>query len=101
MKITEITNPIAVRTLCAGSDDVVVTIGKPETFEDSDDHFCPYAIDFLGKKKVSYAVGADAVQALQLAMRKIGFDLAYLKTPSSEPVTWLSDSPGDTGFPAD
>ena len=101
MKITEITDPIATRTLTAGSDDVVVTIGKPEPFEDGDDYYCPYAIDCLGKKKLSYAGGVDAVQALQLAMKKIGVDLAYLKTPSNEPVTWMSDSPGDTGFAAD
>jgi len=101
MKITEIVNPIATRTLSAGSDDVVVTIGKPELFKDGNDYYCPYAIDFLGKKKMSYAGGADAVQAIQLAMQKIGVDLAYLKTPSNEPISWIGGGPGDTGFPAE
>ncbi|ANO52664.1 DUF6968 family protein [Woeseia oceani] len=101
MKITEISKPIATRKLSVGSEAVVVTIGKPELFEDGNDYYCPYAIDFLGKKKMSYAGGADAVQAIQLAMQKIGVDLAYLKTPSNERVTWMSDSPGETGFPAE
>lgn len=87
------------RKLTAGNDVVTVTIGKPALFEDGDDYYCPYAIEFLGKRKVSYAGGIDGIQAIQLAMNKIGVDLAYLKMPSNEPVTWMSDTPGDTGFP--
>jgi hypothetical protein len=99
MELKDISEPIAVRRLTAGNDEVIVTIGKPALFEDGNDYYCPYAVDFMGKRKVKYAGGADAVQALQLAMEKIGVDLAHLKTPSSSPVTWMEDTPGDTGFP--
>lgn len=98
MELKEIRQPIAVRSLKAGAEPVVVTIGKPEPFEDGGDFYCPYSIEFLGKKKVSYAGGMDAVQALQLTMKKIGVDLAHLKTPADSPVTWL-DELGETGFP--
>ncbi|MEM8560947.1 MAG: hypothetical protein AAGF57_01870 [Pseudomonadota bacterium] len=50
---------------------------------------------------MSYAVGSDAVQAIQLAMKKIGIDLGSLETPSNTPVTWVSDGPCDTGLPSE
>lgn len=99
MQIKDISEPIATRRLTAGKDVVTVTIGKPALFEDGGDFYCPYAIDFLGKRKISYAGGIDAVQALQLTLKKIGVDLTHLTTPSNEPVTWLEDTPGETGFP--
>jgi hypothetical protein len=71
--IREIGEPIAERKLIMGSDEVVVTIGKPRPFDDDEDYFCPYSIEHAGQKKVSYAGGMDAVQALQLAMKKIGY----------------------------
>ena len=98
MELNEIKHVIAVRKLKAGDEPIVVTIGRPEPFEGGDDFYCPYSIEFLGKKKVSYAGGMDAVQALQLTMKKIGVDLSHLKTPPDKPATWL-DEPGQTGFP--
>lgn len=98
MDIHEIGESIAERTLVMGTDEVVVTIGKPQPFDDGEDYFCPYSIAHAGQKKVSYAGGMDAVQALQLTMKKIGTDLAHLAKTQGVPISWLPDTPGDTGF---
>lgn len=99
MKFNDITEPIAQRVLMAGSDPVLVTIGKPVPTEDMEDYYCPFSIEFLGKKKISYAVGIDSVQALQLALQKIGVELDYLSMKRRVTISWLSDTPGETGFP--
>ena len=98
MDILEIGESIAERTLVMGAEEVVVTIGKPQPFDDGEDCFCPYSIEYAGQKKVSYAGGIDAVQALQLSMKKIGNDLAHLAKTQGVPIAWLPDAPGDTGF---
>lgn len=99
MDIGDIGEPIADRKLVMGADEVVVTIGKPQLFDDGQDYYCPYSIEHAGQRKVSYAGGMDAVQALQLAMKKIGVDLGYLAKTRGVPIAWLPDTPGDTGFP--
>ena len=98
MDILEIGESIAERTLVMGAEEVVVTIGKPRPFDDGEDYFCPYSIEYAGQKKVSYAGGMDAVQALQLTMKKIGADLSHLAKTQGVLIAWLPDSPGDTGF---
>ena len=98
MNIREVAEPIASRQLMMGTEPVVVSIGKPEPFDDNADFFCPYSIEYAGKRKVSYAGGMDAVQALQLAIKKIGSDLAYLAKTEGVPIGWLQDTPGETGF---
>ena len=98
METYELGEPIAERTLVMGADEVIVTIGKPRLFNDGADYFCPYLIAHLDQKKMSYAGGVDAVQALQLAMKKIGVELAHLAKTQNVPITWLPDTPGDTGF---
>lgn len=100
MDIHEIGEPIAERMLVIGTEEIVVIIGKPQPFDDGEDYFCPYSIEHTEQKKVSYAGGMDAVQALQLAMKKIGADLAHLAKTRGVPIAWLPDMPGDTGFPA-
>jgi len=100
VKIESIGEPIAQRTLTADKASVVVTIGKPLLYEGGPDYYCPYSIECLGEKKLSYAAGADAVQALQLAMKKIGVDLESLSRKRGVQISWFPDTPGDTGFPA-
>lgn len=99
MDIHEVSEPIAKRTLMMGAEEVIVTIGKPQLFDDGEDYFCPYSIEYAGQKRVSYAGGMDAVQALQLAMKKVGTDLAHIARSQGIPISWLPDTPGDTGFP--
>jgi hypothetical protein len=98
MNIYEVSESIAERKLVMGAVEVIVTIGKPQPFDDDEDYFCPYSIEYAEQKKVSYAGGMDAVQALQLTMKKIGADLANLAKTQGVPITWLPDAPGDTGF---
>ena len=100
MKIEKISEPIATRILTAGSDNVTVVIGKPEKFRDGSDYYCPYSIEYRNKAKFSYAGGMDSVQALQLAMRKVGADLIHMGTTTGTAFSWLSDTTGDTGFPS-
>ncbi len=101
MDVHDIGQPIAERRLLMGKQEIVVNIGKPQLFENGEDYYCPYSIERAGQKKMSYAGGVDAVQALQLAMRKIGVDLAYFEKKSGVPITWLPDTQGGTGFPND
>jgi hypothetical protein len=98
MDIHKIVEPIAERILMMGAEKVVVTIGKPQLFDGDEDYFCPYSIEYAGRKNVSYAGGMDAVQALQLTMKKISTDLACLAKSRCISVTWLQDTLGDTGF---
>lgn len=100
MVVNEIGEVIADRRLSIGKEELVVTIGKPQLFEDGADYYCPYAIEGAGKKEVGYAGGVDAVQALQLALKRIGVDLAQLAAKRGMPITWFPDTPGDTGFPS-
>ena len=99
MEIHDIGQAIAVRKLEMGTEDVIVVIGRPQPFDDEQDFYCPYSIEWGGQKKLSYAAGMDAVQALQLAMKKIGSDLAHLSKSRGTSIAWLSDTPNDTGFP--
>jgi len=99
MEIQEIKEPVAQRELTAGTETVLVTIGKPTLFDDGGDYYCPYSIEIGDKKKLSYAGGVDSVQAIQLAMKKIGVDLAHLGRKHNTPITWLPDTPDETGFP--
>ncbi|MEX2500548.1 MAG: hypothetical protein WD397_16915 [Wenzhouxiangellaceae bacterium] len=98
MKITHIEEPIAFRKLLAGDGNVFVAIGKPALFDDEQDYYCPYCIEYQETKKFSYAGGADSVQALQLAMKKIAVDLADLSKKRRVEISWFSDMPGETGF---
>lgn len=70
VKIESIGEPIAQRTLTADKAPILVTIGKPLLYEGGPDYYCPYSIECFGEKKLSYGAGADAIQALQLAMKK-------------------------------
>jgi hypothetical protein len=96
-KPSEIQEPIAQRTLATGDLIIVVTIGTPR--EDEGDYRCWYSLDIGQRRKLSYAMGADAVQALQLAMLKISTDLLALGKELGVSVTWLDGSPGG-GFVA-
>jgi hypothetical protein len=60
---------IARRQLClVGSDgsesEVIVSIGRPQPFEDLKDYWVPYKISGGGIDKEFYAGGVDAIQAL-------------------------------------
>jgi len=100
-KLPNVAQPIAKRKLVMGDREVHVVIGKPQRSENGSDLYCPYLIEVEHKerKRESCAYGLDAVQALQLALKKIGIDLAYLARSENIPISWLPDDEGKTGFP--
>jgi hypothetical protein len=80
---------------------VVVRIGKPVFVARDGGHWnTPYEIDGLesaGHLYASSAFGEDAVQALVLALEKIGAELAFYAQRHGT-LSWLG-LPGDHGFP--
>ena len=99
MRPNHIKDPIALRVLAFGDKTIEVRIDKPVPYEDGNDFLCAYAIKIGEQQTISAASGMDAVQALQLAMKKIAVDLRYMSETSGVPISWIPDTPGDTGFP--
>jgi hypothetical protein len=101
MKIDKIKDVIAERRFQKiGSPDlVVVRIGKPEKFPESDDFYCPYEIIGIGKEGIRYAGGVDTAQALLLAFKMIGADLYTSKEVTPGGLVWEGSKKGDLGFP--
>jgi hypothetical protein len=98
MKLTDVGTVIATRelSLSAGKP-VTVLIGKPEKFCDSDDYYCPYQILGFGNQRVRYAGGSDAVQALELTLKKIGADLYTSREAQAGKLSWHGEK--NLGFP--
>jgi hypothetical protein len=93
---------IAIRKLILETADgrrseITVSVGKPERMPDSDDYYCPVQLIGLGDEKVRFAAGADAVQALQLAMQLIGIELYIKHKDVVKQLTWEGNE--DLGFP--
>ena len=101
MKIDKIKDVIAERRFkkTGSSDLVVVRIGKPEKFTESEDFYCPYEIIGVGKGKIRYAGGVDSAQALLLALKMIGADLYTSKEIEPGHLVWEGSKKGDLGFP--
>ncbi len=99
MQLKDIGVQIASRELDANGKKVVVVIGRPEKFPDGEDYYCPYQIVGIGSERVKYAGGIDAVQALQLALKKIGTDLYTSQEAQAKQLLWAGGEPGDFGFP--
>ena len=99
MKLDNIGTEIGVRVLkLSDGQSVTVRIGVPQ--EDGRDYFCPYQIIGIGKEDVSYAMGVDALQALQLTLKKIGVTLYASNQARSGSLKWEAQTvEGDLGFP--
>lgn len=91
MNIDNLNNVIATRKLGTKTgEEIRVSIGQLEAFDDGE-YYCPYSIDCIGEKvEYSYSCGVDAIQALQLCMKKIG---------NGREIFWLDYKSGDLGFP--
>ena len=95
---------IAQRLLMVSRDgrqeEIRIQIGRPQLFRGTD-YSCAYQITGAGVSKVKYAVGTDAIQALQLVMPMIGVDLATLNAAFDSSIRWPSGEPldGHLGFP--
>lgn len=79
--------------------EIHIRIGKPLPFQDSPDFYCPYQIIGVGSEKIKYAGGIDAIQAIQLALDRIGAELYNSKEAQSDQLRWEGDEKGDLGFP--
>jgi hypothetical protein len=98
MKLTDVGTVIATRELSlpAGKT-MTVVVGKPEKFPETDDYYCPYQLLRFGSRRVRYAVGSDAVQALDLALKMIGADLYTSEEAQAGELSWLGGK--NLGFP--
>lgn len=87
---------IAQRTLKAGDSKLLVSIAKPML--DEDDYRCAYSLVGGGIQKDGYALGMDAVQAIQLVMKKIEIDVIAIGKRIGAPFSWLENDPGVSRF---
>jgi hypothetical protein len=101
VKITDIGTVIATRELDLGAKSrVSIVIGKPEAFSDGTGYYCPFRIVGMGDGLVRHAGGEDSVQALELALKKIGATLYSSSEARSGLLTWAcANVAGDLGFP--
>ncbi len=99
MQLQDVGVQIATRVLQANDRKITVVIGRPEKFPEGEDYYCPYQILGFGNERVRYAGGVDAVQALQLALQKIGADLYTSQEAQSKQLAWVGGNLGDLGFP--
>jgi hypothetical protein len=79
---------------------VIVRIGKPVPYPDGDNFYCPFDIAGLDRVILSRAGGVDGVQALQLAMRKIGVILKVHNEETGDGLFWLTGGDPYLGFGA-
>lgn len=101
MKLTSVGIAVAKRDLeLDGKPDVSIVLGKPEPFPDGNGFYCPYQISGIGKQAMQYAGGEDSVQAIILALKKIGADLYTSPEAKAGRLTWdCGTTKGDLGFP--
>ncbi len=103
MRLTSVGQVIATRSIrYEGSKDIafVVKIGLPQPFGDVGDFYCPVQIvRSSGDAPVSYSVGIDSVQALQLAMKNVGGILFGINERCGGKLRWEGDENGELGFP--
>lgn len=78
---------------------ITVSIGKPREFPEGGSWYCPYRIDGLQQTIGRYIGGADAVQALELALRTIGVDLAHSAEGRRDEIVGLDEDAGNHGVP--
>lgn len=77
---------------------VTVKIGRPVEVEIGRS-YCPYQIQGMGEEKMRYAMGVDTIQALILALTKVGTDLYTSQEWKMRSLTWMGDSSGNLGIP--
>ena len=81
-----------------GMADLVLRIGKPEPFPDGQDFLCSYEIDGPLTQRRFRLGGADAVQALLLAVAGAAVDLE-LREEAVRGLLSLDGVVGDLGLP--
>jgi hypothetical protein len=82
------------------SREILIKMGKPQS-PDGEDWYCPIQITGIGNEKVYRIFGADAIQAIELAMRFLGSELHRLNTQHQGRIQWSDAPKGWFGFPID
>lgn len=77
---------------------VLVQLGKPRPLPGYEAYRCHFKIIGMGTEKVRYGEGADAMQALILALTKIGSLLYTSDESQSKRLSWMDM--WNLGFPA-
>jgi hypothetical protein len=78
---------------------VLVRIGLPYPDHDQLSFHCPFEISGFGERRLGYAVGVDAIQALQLVMQMIDAELDYLAETNNGKLSLEDGVDDDSGFP--
>ena len=103
MQLTSIGELFVTRTLKLTNNNlthlVTIAIGKPQKFHDGPDYYCPYQISGLGDEKISWSGGIDEVQALLLALEKIGIYLINTEEFKQGNLSWAGSDKNNLGFP--
>jgi hypothetical protein len=87
-------------TLSDGSEKIVIIkLGTPLRFQESDDYYAPFQIVGMGSETVLCAGGIDAFQAIQEVMKVIGAQLMALQDATNARLTWKGAEGGALGFP--
>ena len=106
MKLDSVGTVIATRELFLANDPgrgILVKMGMPQPLPDAlgDDHYCPFQITGIGNERVKYAAGIDPFQAIELALKIIGAELARLNSEHDGQLYWECDDRGGFGFPVE
>jgi hypothetical protein len=96
MDPTAFTEAIAVRTLYIIEEGqaprtITLELAKPAILADSSDYCCPYRIVGLGALKPRYAVGVDALHALQLASKAVEDTVQAYAAARQAKLHWCED----------
>ncbi|HUS18436.1 MAG TPA: ribonuclease E inhibitor RraB [Terriglobales bacterium] len=77
-----------------------VRMGLPQQVGEGPDSYCPIQISGSSDERILKVGGVDAFQAMQLAMKIVGTDLALLNNREYDgKLEWLDSGDPDLGFP--
>ncbi|QEX16474.1 hypothetical protein FRZ44_17680 [Hypericibacter terrae] len=101
MKVDHINKVMLVRQprLSESRAPVVIQVGCPEKRPNGHDYYCAYRVLGLGNDRVRSASGVDQMQALLLALRKMGAELYSCGEYKTGKLYWLEMGNKDLGLP--
>ncbi|MBE8994040.1 DUF6968 family protein [Microcystis aeruginosa] len=82
-------------TVLSNNKKIVVKIGKPFVYNDSQDYVCPFQIIGLQDEKIKCIFGVDSIQSLLLALKAIKSYLDSYAEQENEILSWLGGDSGD------
>jgi hypothetical protein len=79
--------------------EIRVLLGKPQQMPNSEDDGSVPQIIGIGRDAVRCAAGVDGLQAVTIALKMIGADLAAFNSEHGGRLRWLDDGDPTIGFP--